>query len=644
MDMDKIKSKPARGSIFPKVSEGIYLSGREISYQITSGFFNQKTAKILSGVNFIAEPKSLTAILGPSGCGKTSLLNILSGRLSTRGNKLVSGSIFINGRKVTPNELKTRCCYIMQNEISVPYLTVEETLLYSAEMRLPFLSSKERRDKVRILLKDLGLVHCMHKIVGSDKVRSISGGERRRVMLGVELVSDPNIIFIDEPTSGLDAFMAFQILQLLIKLAKTGRTIICTIHQPRTQIFQGFDEVILLSKGEVVYHGPSKSSVDYFTSIGYPIPSNYNPTDYYLDLLVPRSNVDKFADKRSHSISHDQLRVLPELFRSSEYNDRILRKIQEQDRNGGNTIIPEMLLFSEKNKKCLGYIRRKFMSFGALTKIIFMNNIRNYANTLMVGMLSNAVLGVLVGSIFFNLKSFVKDDKAQSMLNASNIIGALFFSVMATSFTAVSTLESLITFRVIFTRDRAKGLYGTFLYMIGKHIGDFIFDIIPPLVFSNIFYFMSNSNSVSYTNWSLGYQYLTYQLIVLLSSWTCNGLLYFISGLSNSMELAYTITPVIMVIFMIVSGFFVTSNKLPVWLSWIKYVAFQRYSYSALTINTFPPDSKWGPLDTNSILTQFSIDQTSLIINCVSIFCLGILYRITAYFALFLFYRNLGLE
>ncbi|KAH8741857.1 hypothetical protein FG386_002097 [Cryptosporidium ryanae] len=642
--MDKILSKPARGSIFPKTSDGIYLSGREISYQVTSGFFDQKTARILNGVNFMAEPKSITAILGPSGCGKTSLLNILSGRLSTRGNKLVGGSIFINGKKVTPKELKTRCCYIMQNEISIPYLTVEETLLYSAEMRLPYLTSKERREKVRILLKDLGLVHCMHKIVGNDKVRSISGGERKRVMLGVELVSDPNIIFIDEPTSGLDAFMAFQILQLLIKLAKTGRTIICTIHQPRTQIFQGFDEVILLSKGEVVYHGTSKSSVDYFTSIGYPIPSNYNPTDYYLDLLVPRSNVDKFADKRSHSISHDQLRVLPELFKSSEYNEMLLRKIQEQDKNGKKTIIPEMLLFSENRKKCSGMIKRKFMSFIALTKMIFMNNIRNYTNTLMVGILSNAVLGVLVGSIFFNLESFVKGNETQSMLNASNIVGALFFSVMATSFTAMSTLESLITFRVIFSRDRAKGLYGTLTYMLSKHLADFIFEVIPPLAFSNIFYFMSNSNSVSYENWNLGYQYLIYQLIVLISSWTCNGLLYFVSGLSNSMELAHAVSPVIMVIFMIVSGFFVTSNKLPVWLSWIKYVAFQRYSYSALAINAFPSGSKWGPLDNDSILNQFSIDQTSLVINCVSIFCLGILYRITAYFALLLFYRNLGLE
>ena len=108
MDTDKLDSKPARGSIFPKVSEGIYLSARNVSYQLTTGFFEQKTTKILSNVNFIAEPKSLTAILGPSGCGKTSLLNILSGRLTTRGNKLVSGDIYINGKKVSPKELKTK--------------------------------------------------------------------------------------------------------------------------------------------------------------------------------------------------------------------------------------------------------------------------------------------------------------------------------------------------------------------------------------------------------------------------------------------------------------------------------------------------------------------------------------------------------
>ncbi|KAF7455694.1 ABC-2 type transporter family protein [Cryptosporidium felis] len=397
MHLDRIEAKPARGSIFPPgTDDGVYLAATDISYQITSGVFEQSTARILSGIKFVAEPKTMTAILGPSGSGKTSLLNILSGRLASSGNKLVGGSIYLNGKKVTSKDLKTRCSYVMQNETTIPYLTIEETLLYSAELRLPFLSAKERREKVRILLNDLGLVHCMHSIVGDEKVRSISGGERKRVILGIELISDPRVLFIDEPTSGLDAFMAFQILQLLIKLAKTGRTIVCTIHQPRTQVFQAFDEILLLSKGEVVYHGPSKSSIDYFASIGHPVPENYNPTDYFLDLLVPRSNIDKFADNRLHSITYEQLRVLPELYLSSEYNERIVRKIDDHMKRDYSPI-SELSLFSNTAHTCCGWLKKKLFAFGVVVKRSFMNNARNITGSLIIGILMNAFIAVVIG-------------------------------------------------------------------------------------------------------------------------------------------------------------------------------------------------------------------------------------------------------
>lgn len=644
MHSDKIESKPVRGSIFPPDSDqGVYIAATDISYQITNGVFEQSTTRILSGIKFFAEPKTMTAILGPSGSGKTSLLNILSGRLSSKGNKLVGGSIYLNGKKVTSKDLKTRCSYVMQNELTIPYLTIEETLLYSAELRLPFLSAKERRERVRILLNDLGLVHCMHSIVGDDKVRSISGGERKRVILGVELISDPQVLFIDEPTSGLDAFMAFQILQLLIKLAKTGRTIICTIHQPRTQVFQAFDEIVLLSKGEIVYQGPSKSSVNYFSLIGYPVPENYNPTDYYLDLLVPRSSIDKFADHRLHSITYEQLRVLPELYLSSEYYDRVVRKIDEQFSRQYSPI-PELLLFSKTSNTCFGWIRKKYHALGVIIKRSFMNNARNTAGSLVIGILINSFIAVVIGSIFFNLPSFDILSVDDSYVNASSIMGALFFSVLTATFGSMIAMESFSRFRIIFSRERAKGLYGPATYMLGKHIGDFVFEIIPIMIFSHIYYFMSNTNAVAYPGRNLLTQYLCYQLTILLTSWASYGLVYLICGITKSLELANGIAPLIIIFFVIVSGFYVTVNKLPAWVSWVRYISFQRYSYSALAVNTFPAKNVWGPVNTDHLLRQFSIDQTSFSLNAIILLALGIGYRVVACFAFTFFYRDLGLE
>ncbi|KAF5375765.1 hypothetical protein D9757_009009 [Collybiopsis confluens] len=245
---------------------------------------------ILSGVSGAVKPGQIMAIMGASGAGKSTLLDILA-RKSKRG--IVSGEILINGRIVDDAEFRAVTGYVDQEDTLMSTLTVYETVLYSALLRLPREMSEEAK-KFRTLetLNELGILGIKDMRIGSSGHRSISGGEKRRVSIACELVTSPSILFLDEPTSGLDSFNAFNVVESLVSLAKSyNRTVIFTIHQPRSNIVALFDQLLVLAMGRVVYSGEFGKCGDYFDSIGKPCPPGFNIADYLIDLTV-QSGVD----------------------------------------------------------------------------------------------------------------------------------------------------------------------------------------------------------------------------------------------------------------------------------------------------------------------------------------------------------------
>lgn len=243
--------------------------------------------QILSGVQGIAQPGQLMAIMGASGAGKTTFLDILA-RKNKRG--VVEGQFYVNGEKVVDSEYRSVVGFVDQDDTMLPTLTVHETILMSALLRLPRdmgISVKEQR--VFEVEKQLGIFHIRDQLIGSEEGngRGISGGEKRRVGIACELVTSPSILFLDEPTSGLDAFNAFNVVECLVNLAKNyNRTVVFTIHQPRSNIVALFDQLILLAKGRLVYSGPFAGCQHYFDSIGYSCPPGFNIADYLVDLTM----------------------------------------------------------------------------------------------------------------------------------------------------------------------------------------------------------------------------------------------------------------------------------------------------------------------------------------------------------------------
>ncbi|KAE8136216.1 hypothetical protein BDV38DRAFT_117026 [Aspergillus pseudotamarii] len=254
--------------------------------------------EILSGIQGVSQPGQITAIMGASGAGKTTFLDILA-RKNKRG--AVRGDFYINGEKVNDHDFKSTIGFVDQEDTMLPTLTVHETILTSALLRLPRdMSRAAKEQRVFEVEKQLGIHHIRDQLIGSEegKGRGISGGEKRRVGIACELVTSPSILFLDEPTSGLDAYNAFNVVECLVTLAKTyNRTVIFTIHQPRSNIVALFDRLVLLAHGKTVYSGPFSTCQQYFDNSGYSCPPGFNIADYLVDLTmhasVTRSHTDE---------------------------------------------------------------------------------------------------------------------------------------------------------------------------------------------------------------------------------------------------------------------------------------------------------------------------------------------------------------
>ncbi|KAK1245801.1 hypothetical protein MKX07_004870 [Trichoderma sp. CBMAI-0711] len=253
--------------------------------------------QILSGIQGICQPGEVTAIMGPSGAGKTTFLDILA-RKNKRGH--VSGDFYVNGEKVNDTEYKNVVGFVDQEDTMLPTLTVHETILNSALLRLPRdMGRAAKEQRVTEVEKELGIYHIRDSLIGSEEGngRGISGGEKRRVGIACELVTSPSILFLDEPTSGLDAYNAYNVVECLVTMAKNyKRTVIFTIHQPRSNIVALFDRLILLAQGKLVYSGLFSQCQPYFDDIGYECPPGFNIADYLVDLTMHASSTQSMDD------------------------------------------------------------------------------------------------------------------------------------------------------------------------------------------------------------------------------------------------------------------------------------------------------------------------------------------------------------
>lgn len=236
---------------------------------------------ILHGISGVASPGEILAVLGPSGSGKSTLLSALAGRLHGRG---LTGTILANGRRLSRSTVR-RTGFVTQDDVLYPHLTVRETLVFCALLRLPrALTRAEKASAAEAAIAELGLFKCADTIIGNSLIRGISGGERKRVSIAHEMLMSPSLLILDEPTSGLDSTAAQRLMATLEAVAQRGRTVVTSVHQPSSRVYQMFRSVLVLSEGRCLYYGKGSEALPYFKSIGFLPAFPTNPADFLLDL------------------------------------------------------------------------------------------------------------------------------------------------------------------------------------------------------------------------------------------------------------------------------------------------------------------------------------------------------------------------
>lgn len=242
-----------------------------------------ETKTILEDVSGEARDGEIMAVMGASGSGKSTLIDALANRMAKGSLK---GAVTLNGETIESRLMKVISAYVMQDDLLFPMLTVEETLTFAAEFRLPrTLSKSKKKLRVQALIDQLGLRNAANTVIGDEGHRGVSGGERRRVSIGTDIIHDPILLFLDEPTSGLDSTSAYLVVKVLQRIAASGSVVIMSIHQPSYRILGLLDQMIFLSRGRTVYSGPPSNLPQFFSDLGHPVPEGENRTEFALDLI-----------------------------------------------------------------------------------------------------------------------------------------------------------------------------------------------------------------------------------------------------------------------------------------------------------------------------------------------------------------------
>ncbi|XP_009622617.1 ABC transporter G family member 22-like [Nicotiana tomentosiformis] len=559
----------------------IYLKFTEVCYKVViKGVTSTREKEILTGISGSVDPGEVLAMMGPSGSGKTTLLSLLGGRIKEPTG---GGSITYNEQPYS-KLLKSRIGFVTQDDILFPHLTVRETLTYAARLRLPKTLTKEEKEKRAIdVIYELGLERCQDTMIGGSFVRGVSGGERKRVCIGNEIIINPSLLFLDEPTSGLDSTTALRMVEILHDIAEAGKTVITTIHQPSSRLFHKFDKLILLGKGSLLYFGKASEAMVYFSAIGCSPLISMNPAEFLLDLAngnlndvsVPSELEDKVqignSDRETGNGKPTPIVVHEYLVEAYE------TQVAESEKK---KLMAPMMIDEELKSKVFSIKREWGASWCEQYSILFWRGLkeRRYDYFSWLRITQVIATALILGMLWWQSGG----DSPKQMREQS---GLLFFIAVFWGFFPVFT--AIFTFpqeRAMLNKERSADMYRLSAYFLARTTSDIPLDLILPVLFLLVVYFMAG----------LKHDADAFFLTV-LTTFLCivaaQGLGLAIGATLMDLKKATTLASVTVMTFMLAGGYFV--KKVPVFISWLRYLSYNYQTYKLLLKVQYKEKNDW---------------------------------------------------
>ena len=582
---------------FKNIHYEVELLNKETNEYYTKNIIADTTSQGKSG--------EIMAIMGPSGSGKTSLLNFITNRVEFGSNSKHSGSLYINSEEISFEDIPNYSAYVMQDDVLFDILTPYESIWYSCKLR-KIVEDDKIEECVQGMINDLQLTGCKDTFIGSHMMKGVSGGERKRTSIGIEMISNPEILFLDEPTSGLDSQTSYQIISLLKRIAKEKNIlVVCTIHQPSSNIFNMFDKLLIVEKGNMIYNDTPTNIVPYFESVKKPINPHVNPADGFMRILEENS----MGDKPSYFIDTYQEEV--------KRNEKAVEEYLRSTKVGNN--------IHSKNTKAADYFEASLI----LSKRAFQNVVRN-PMILRMRFGFNILMSFFISSVFWKL------DKDNSIGMYGRV--GLFFFIAVNVFMSVvmGTILSFPIERAVFIREYSSKLYTIASYYTAKNIVETPVILIINTILFTICYFTAGMRLVSAKYFFIWYG------VLLLHTLCAQSLGYALGTMFSDINAAMSSANIIVMPFILFAGTLINEESMPRFLFWIKYLSPLKYAIETLSRNELQDNSEITYLGGgNEFLDTLNFELTTG--TCIGILAgMIFLYRIMAYIFLKLLVRKAG--
>ncbi|KAJ4317288.1 hypothetical protein N0V84_007424 [Fusarium piperis] len=514
--------------------------------RITSRPSRLPPREILRDIAADFQPGSLTAIIGASGSGKTTLLDALSDRLTSQ-TRINQGTATFNGN---PSIYDVRHAYVTQKDVLLPALTVRETLRYAAGLRLPSsVTARERCELVQDVINELGLQKCANTRIGNSQKRGCSGGERRRVSIGAQLLANPSLLFLDEPTTGLDAANAFQLVTTLRDMAQRGRTIIMTIHQPRSEIWSLLDNLLVLADGGLVFSGPLSQSLPWFETNGFRKPPFTNPADFIIDV----SSID-YRNPQLEEESRTRIKSLKTAW------------LIESQRCFPQLASVGCPLLRPPSQRNTSQHRSQLQQLCVLTKRTIKVTYRDPLG--MVAFIIEAVImGLAVGYMFYAL--------GRDQVGIRSRQGCLYVVASLQGYLVLIFETYRMTLDMpIFDREASERCVSPVAFVFSRRLARLLTEDLPvPIIFSILIYFMTGLDRQAE-------KFFIFFAITLLNHYITVVCAMACVVVSRNFATASLIASLIYTLQSLASGMIVQIETIPVYVRWTRWITYMFYTFS----------------------------------------------------------------